>query len=302
MRIWTMYRLADAAFLVAALALHHLTGEGDLDALLGHGIWPQGEAALTHNAALSVGLLLLIAAAGKSALAPFSGWLPRAMEGPTPSSAIFYGALSIHLGAFLLLRISPILERSLILSAAVVALGVVSALLAAIAARVQTDAKSALAFAALIQVGIIVAEIGLGFRYLALAHIIGHACLRTLQLLRAPSLLRDYRTLENAIGAHLAHAAAPGRSFLSEPKQLWLWRFGTERGYLDALLDDYLARPFIAAFTWCDRLERRCSDFLAGERTLPPKPEVTYAEIFGVRRNGASTRRAGRFLRLQRDR
>ena len=51
-----------------------------------------------------VGLLLLVAASGKSALVPFSGWLPRAMEGPTPSSAVFYGALSVHLGAFLLLR------------------------------------------------------------------------------------------------------------------------------------------------------------------------------------------------------
>ena len=55
-------------------------------------------------------MLLLIAAAGKSALVPFSGWLPRAMEGPTPSSAVFYGALSVHLGAFLLLRVSPLLD------------------------------------------------------------------------------------------------------------------------------------------------------------------------------------------------
>ena len=61
-----------------------------------------------------------MAAAGKSALIPFSGWLPRAMEGPTPSSAVFYGALSVHLGAFLLLRVSPILDLSGWLRAAVV--------------------------------------------------------------------------------------------------------------------------------------------------------------------------------------
>ena len=53
--------------------------------------------------------------------------------------------------------------------------------------------------AALTQVGIITAEIGLGLRYIALVHIIGHACLRTLQLLRAPTLLQDYHLLENAI-------------------------------------------------------------------------------------------------------
>ena len=118
----------------------------------------------------------LVAAAGKSALVPFSGWLPRAMEGPTPSSAIFYGALSVHLGAFLLLRVSPILEQSLLLSGAVVVIGLASAVFGAVVARVQTDIKSALAFASLTQVGIIVAEIGFGFRYIALIHIIGHAC------------------------------------------------------------------------------------------------------------------------------
>lgn len=296
MRIWTIYRLADAAFLMAALLLHHVTGEGDLDALLGRGIWPEEVASLSPRAALSIGFLLLIAAAGKSALVPFSGWLPRAMEGPTPSSAIFYGALSIHLGAFLLLRISPILAQSWILSGAVVALGVISAVFAAIAARVQTDTKSALAYAALIQVGIIVVEIGLGFRYLALAHIIGHACLRTLQLLRAPSLLRDYRSLENAIGQHMSHAVAPRRSFLSEPQRLWLWRFGIERGYLDAVLDDYFARPFISLFTWFDRVERHCVAILAGETSEPVTREVPHAELLGVRRNGSAKHRTNRSL------
>ena len=92
--------------------MHHLTGEGDFDKLLGHG--RPGRTAhsiVDQPQALVVGLLLLVAAAGKSALVPFSGWLPRAMEGPTPSSAVFYGALSVHLGAFLLLRVSPLLGR-----------------------------------------------------------------------------------------------------------------------------------------------------------------------------------------------
>ena len=102
--VWVVYRIADAAFLIAALTLHHLTGAGDFAQLMGGGVWPAGQATINESHALFVGLLLLVAAAGKSALVPFSGWLPRAMEGPTPSSAIFYGALSVHLGAFLLLR------------------------------------------------------------------------------------------------------------------------------------------------------------------------------------------------------
>ena len=62
----------------------------------------------------------------------------------------------------------------------------------AMAGRVQSDVKTALAFASLTQVGIITAEIGIGLPYVALIHIIGHACLRTLQLVRAPTLLHDY--------------------------------------------------------------------------------------------------------------
>ncbi len=264
LRVWVVYRIADAALLLAAVVMHHLTGGGDFDLLMGMGSWPAGEALLTPNQALLVGSLLLVAAAGKSALFPFCGWLPRAMEGPTPSSAIFYGALSVHLGAFLLLRIAPILDVSPWLAAMVVTLGLVTALLAAIAQRVQTDIKSALAFACLTQIGIIVVEIGLGFRYLALAHLIGHASLRTLQFLRAPTLLRDYHTLENAIGGSSASASQHWAAWLPAGLRLRIYRFGLERGYLDAWLTDYLAEPVLRGFRRCDELERRWTDLLAG--------------------------------------
>ncbi|MEX0701762.1 MAG: proton-conducting transporter membrane subunit [Planctomycetales bacterium] len=276
LRVWGVYRVADAAFLVAAVALHHVTGGGDFQGLMGSGPWPAGQASMSQGAALFVGTLLVIAAAGKSALVPFCGWLPRAMEGPTPSSAVFYGALSVHLGAFLLLRISPILELSIWLSAAVIALGLITALFAAVAARVQTDIKSALAFASLTQVGIIVAEIGCGLRYVALAHIIGHACLRTLQLLRAPTLLHDYHQLENAIGSHLTHEPGRWERMVPERARTRLYRLALERGYLDSFLNEYVVRPFVLVFGWCDRLERCWTDWLAGgqsresDRVPPP--------------------------------
>lgn len=264
LRVWTVYRVADAAFLIAALALHHLTGEGDFAGLMGSGPWPEGHASMSSGQALFVGLLLLAAAAGKSALVPFSGWLPRAMEGPTPSSAVFYGSLSVHLGAFLLLRVSPILELSVWLCAAVVTLGIVTALFGAVAARVQTDIKSALAFASLTQVGIIVAEIGFGLRYIALIHIIGHACLRTLQLLRAPTLLHDYHSLENAIGGRLPQPAGFWDRLLPAGVRGWIYRFALERGYMDAVLTDYVVGPFVRLFRWCDALERTWTDYLSG--------------------------------------
>ncbi len=267
LRVWSVYRIADAAFLIAALTLHHLTGAGDFTGLMGTEAWPEGHATVTANQALFVGLLLLLAAAGKSALVPFSGWLPRAMEGPTPSSAVFYGALSVHLGAFLLMRVSPLFELSMTLRVAVIGLGLITALYAAITARVQIDVKSALAFASLTQVGIIVVEIGLGLNYIALIHLIGHACLRTLQLLRAPTLLRDYNMLENAIGQHLPKGKSLLSGGLPEPTgewSTWLYGLASERGYLDGAIDAFVVHPFRAIFRWCDGMERRWTDLLSG--------------------------------------
>jgi NADH-quinone oxidoreductase subunit L len=286
--IWCVYRVSDAALLLAAITMHHLRGVGDFDTLLGFASWPEAQSDVTSTQALLVGLLLLIAAAGKSALVPFSGWLPRAMEGPTPSSAVFYGALSVHLGAFLLMRTSPLWERCLSMGALVTALGLSTALFAYVAGTVQTDIKSALSFASLSQVGIIVAEIGaaglagwvgghstagiaaaaarvaLWLRYIALVHFLGHACLRTLQFLRAPTLLHDYHLFENAIGEHLPRLPAPGGRLANGRAEARLYRFALERGYLDAALIAFVVTPFVRALRWCDSLERRWTDWLSG--------------------------------------
>lgn len=269
LRIWVVYRISDAALLLAAVVMHHLVGEGDFDRLSGSGPWPLGEAKVDGKQALLVGGLLFLAAMGKSALVPFSGWLPRAMEGPTPSSAVFYGALSVHLGAFLLLRVSPIIERSPILAGAAIAVGLLTAIFAAITARVQTDIKSALCFASMTQVGIIVAEIGLGWHYVALAHLLGHAFLRTLQFLRAPSLLMDYGSLEDAIGARLDHNGRGWGRLMPDRLRDRVYRMASERGWLDATLDALFVRPFLLFFRSCESIERRWMAFLAGSGDAP---------------------------------
>ena len=260
--VWTVYRVSDAALLLAAVVMHHLNGQGDFAKLLGAGIWPDEHSAITSTQALGVGVLLLIAAAGKSALVPFSGWLPRAMEGPTPSSAVFYGALSVHLGAFLLLRVSPLLELSTALSAMVVAIGLLTAAYGYVVGSVQTDIKSALSFASLSQVGLIVAEIGLGMHYVPLVHILGHACLRTLQFVRAPTLLQDYHLLENAIGDRLPRAGMPWAR--ARPLQGWAYRAALERGYFDTFLSEQVVGRFVALFRRFDRGERRWTDYPSG--------------------------------------
>ena len=167
--------------------------------------------------------------------------------------------------SFLLLRFSPLLDASPLLRVAVVSVGLVTAVFAAIAVRVQTDIKSDLSFASLIQVALIVVEIGLGLRYLALVHILGHGCFRTLQFLRAPSLLQDYRTLENALGEKPATRPAGARD--------WIYRFALERGYLDAILTEYIARPVVRLFEACDRWERAYGRWLSKGGQPPSQPE-----------------------------
>lgn len=264
-RVWAIYRIADAAFLVAAMTLHHLTGEGDFRGLMGAGAWPEGQAEISAMNAFVVGSLLLVAAAGKSALIPFSGWLPRAMEGPTPSSAVFYGALSVHLGAYLLLRVSPVLNASIWLQVLVIIVGALTAISASLIARVQSDVKSSLAFSSLTQVGIIIVEIGFGLRYLALIHIMGHACLRMLQLLRAPSLILDYYNIENAIGLRVEGSRDRWNGKLPLRLQWWLYRFGFERGFFDMILDRWIKDPFTRMMLASDRWERHWTDFLSHE-------------------------------------
>ncbi len=286
LHVWVVYRIADAAFLAAALTLHHLTGAGDFTGMMGNGVWPESIANIDGTSAMLVGLLLLVAAAGKSGMVPFSGWLPRAMEGPTPSSAIFYGALSVHLGAYLLLRVGPLLEASLPLRIAVVVVGFASAVFGAYTARVQTDVKSALAYASLTQLGIIVVEIGLGFRYLALVHIIGHALLRTLQLLRAPSLLQDHQNLENAIGDHQSDRLANLSSANDHAENVAGYRFWYERGFLDAALQRFLVSPFTKCFLWTGSLEDRWTTWLSGNQ--PPRDAARHHQSWLPNASNAS--------------
>ena len=178
------YRFADAGLLVATVTTFELLGSARFSALANVGSLPEAEITI-------LALLFLLSAMAKSAQLPFSGWLPRAMEGPTPSSALFYGAVSIHAGLFLLLRVWPVLEPSPVARTVGVVVGLCTGVYAASMARVQADAKGALAHATLAQVGLILAEICLGWTRLALVHLVCHAFLRLGQYLKAPNTIHD---------------------------------------------------------------------------------------------------------------
>src|SRR5574343_48140 len=120
---------------------------------------------------------------------PFSAWLSRALEGPTPSSAIFYGAVMVHAGVYLMLRLEPLLVQVPDVMFGLVVAGALTALYAWLCGLVQTDVKSALIFGTLFQVSLMFVAIGLGWSTLALVHLCLHACWRAWQFLVAPSWL-----------------------------------------------------------------------------------------------------------------
>jgi len=255
LRVFGVYRACDIGLLVAIFAMHHWAGTAS---------FADGMPALTGTQPTTVCLLLLLAAAGKGAQVPFSGWLPRAMEGPTPSSAIFYGAISIHAGAYLLLRAQPLLARSGVASALVIAIGLATAIHGTIAGRASADAKTSLAYASLAQVGVVFVEIGLGWRFIAIAHILGHAVVRTLQFLRAPSMLHDYHRMHSAIGADTAPTGRHIEDLIPEHAQLWLYRWALDRGHLDTILDRWVIDPLMRLSRLFARLDSIASG-TAGE-------------------------------------
>ncbi len=260
-RAFVTYRACDVGLLGAAVWLHHSVGHA---ALVEGSPWAGLVVPATGGAAMLVGFLLLWASMGKSAQVPLGGWLPRAMEGPTNSSAIFYGAISIHLGPYLLLRAAPILASAPIVAYAVVAVGALTAIHGAMVGNVQTDIKSSLAYASMTQVGLIFVEIGFGLRYFALAHIIGHATLRSLQILRSPSLLHDHHHLEQQLGGHAPPTGRVLERLIPRPVQAWLYRLSLERGYFDTLLVDRLAGGFRRVMLGIDAADRAVVERIAG--------------------------------------
>jgi len=260
LHVFVVYRACDIGIITAAYLMHHFAHTSS---------FVDGMPHLTSGDATIVGLFLLLSAAGKSAQVPFSGWLPNAMEGPTPSSAIFYGAISIHAGAYLLLRSQSILLESTTASVAVIIIGTLTAIHGTFVGRTCADAKTSLAYAALAQLGVVFVEIGLGLTWLPVLHILGHAMVRTLQFLRAPSMLHDYHQVHAAAGGHLGKTGQHYDSYLPEPVRIWLYRMALDRGHLDTILENGFIQPLLQLSKGLARLDRIG---LSSDKTTVDKP------------------------------
>ncbi|MBP6639303.1 MAG: hypothetical protein KA293_03345, partial [Bacteroidia bacterium] len=188
-KVYSLYRLGDVGLILAMWLSHHLFHGNITFKELSDPAFVSEHLHSHTWIGVTISLMILLAAAVKSAQLPFSSWLPRAMEGPTPSSAIFYGSLSVHLGVFILLRTFPFWENQLSVRIMIGVLGIATSLLASGMARVQSAVKSQIAYASIAQIGLIFFEVAMGWEYLALVHFAGNAFLRTYQLLVSPSVV-----------------------------------------------------------------------------------------------------------------
>lgn len=188
-KVFSIYRIGDIGMILAMWASHHLFHE-NITFMKMNNFELVNEHLQNHSLiGVFIALSLALAAAAKSAQIPFSSWLPRAMEGPTPSSAIFYGSLSVHLGVFLMLRTFPFWEHQTSMRIAIGLMGFTTSILAAYMAKVQSSVKSQVAYSSISQIGLIFIEVALGLETLALFHFAGNAFLRTYQLLVSPSVV-----------------------------------------------------------------------------------------------------------------
>jgi NADH-quinone oxidoreductase subunit L len=182
------YRISDVSLMLAMWMMHHLTHQNITFDKLGEA---KNMALQSNHSGMAIFIvcMMILPAMVKSAQLPFTAWLPRAMEGPTSSSAIFYGSLSVHIGVFLLLRTHPFWEDMLWAKIVIIVAGAATAIIATLIARVQPTVKTQIAYSSAAQIGLMFIEVAIGWHWLVLVHFAGNAFLRTYQLLVSPSVL-----------------------------------------------------------------------------------------------------------------
>jgi NADH-quinone oxidoreductase subunit L len=146
---------------------------------------------LTPTVATLVVLTLLLAATGKSAQIPLFNWLPDAMEGPTPVSALIHAATMVTAGVYLLVRMSPVLALSHSGRLTIAVIGGVTAFVAATIATSQKDIKKVLAFSTISQIGYMVLAVGVGAYSAAIFLMISHAFFKALLFLGSGSVIHS---------------------------------------------------------------------------------------------------------------
>jgi len=226
-RVFITNRIGDAAFILGIGLSYAWTDTVN---------WNKLNAAaeqLDPGEATGIALCFAVAAFVKSAQLPFTPWLARAMEGPTPSSALFYGAVMVHAGVYLIILLQPVFEQAPFPMILLAVTGFATAFYSVTAGLTQTDVKSALVFATSGQLGLMFLECGLGFWQLAQWHLCAHAVVRGYLLLTAPSLM------------HNVHDNPIKPVYPAVSRLRWAYVVSIQRFWLDQITDWAFVRPII---------------------------------------------------------
>ncbi len=182
-------RVGDFGFMLAMFLIFQRLGTLNYSALGSTAHVPAAIAGLPQSSISAIALLLFVGAMGKSAQLPLHIWLPDAMEGPTPVSALIHAATMVTAGVFLLVRAHVFFDLSNHAGAVVAWVGAITALYAASVAVVQNDIKRVLAYSTISQLGYMFLAIGVGAYSAAIFHMITHAFFKALLFLGAGSVI-----------------------------------------------------------------------------------------------------------------
>src|SRR5688500_140969 len=184
-KAFIMNRVGDVGLALAIFLMFAQLGTVSFDGVFG------AVGALAGGTVTAIGLLLLLGACGKSGQFPLQAWLPDAMEGPTPVSALIHAATMVTAGVYLIARSAPIYDETPTARAVVLAVGAITLMIGAIAGCAQDDIKKVLAYSTVSQIGYMFLAVGLGpAGYVAgLAHLLTHGFFKAGLFLGAGSVM-----------------------------------------------------------------------------------------------------------------
>ncbi|MGH2635456.1 MAG: NADH-quinone oxidoreductase subunit L [Actinomycetota bacterium] len=265
-------RIGDAAMMLGVVLIFVYYSSLDFGAVLTRGADPTSVPAPSEAASTAIALLLLAGAIGKSAQLPLHVWLPDAMEGPTPVSALIHAATMVTAGVYLVVRSHVLFEASDVALTVVLVVGLVSAIYAALASIGQFDIKRALAYSTMSQIGFMFFAAGMGFYAGAMLLLVCHAFYKALLFLTSGNVMHglgdetDLRRMGGlreempvsatwfAIGALSLAGIPPLAGFFAKDHIVgfaylsgrgFVWVLASAGAFLSAL---YIARPLFLAF------------------------------------------------------
>jgi NADH-quinone oxidoreductase subunit L len=189
MKAFIVNRIGDAGLILGMILIFHSFGSLDLVEVADNAGSLAKEAMGQFGVVTAACLLLFVGACGKSAQIPLHVWLPDAMEGPTPVSALIHAATMVTAGVYMVARLAPLYHQSETAMAVVAMVGATTALVAATIALVQTDIKKVLAYSTVSQLGYMFLACGVGAFGVAVFHLFTHAFFKALLFLGSGSVI-----------------------------------------------------------------------------------------------------------------